>query len=201
MKKNLLLATLMILSVTGVQAQDVSFGIKGGVNFSNFSGDDADMLETDGRTGFHLGLIAEIMFTENLGVQPEVLYSSQGAKSDFQMEDEFFGSLSIDEFKLDYISIPVLLKYYFIEGLSLEVGPQFSFVANSEVEASMDGVSSTEDFDDETESFDFGGALGLGYELPMGLLFQGRYVMDFNDVYTDSDFRNSVFQLSVGFKF
>ena len=201
MKKNLLLATLMILSVTGVQAQDVSFGIKGGVNFSNFSGDDADMLETDGRTGFHLGLIAEIMFTENLGVQPEVLYSSQGAKSDFQMEDEFFGSLSIDEFKLDYISIPVLLKYYFIEGLSLEVGPQFSFVANSEVEASMDGVSSTEDFDDETESFDFGGALGLGYELPMGLLFQGRYVMGFNDVYTDSDFRNSVFQLSVGFKF
>lgn len=201
MKKILLLTTFMILSVTGVQAQDVSFGIKGGVNFSNFSGDDADMLETDGRTGFHLGLIAEIMFTENLGVQPEVLYSSQGAKSDFQMDDEFFGSLSIDEFKLDYISIPVLLKYYFIEGLSLEVGPQFSFVANSEVEGSVDGVSSTEDFDDETESFDFGGALGLGYELPIGLLFQGRYVMGFNDVYTDSDFRNSVFQLSVGFKF
>ncbi|MFD2519000.1 porin family protein [Salinimicrobium flavum] len=201
MKKILLIIALTVVSGMGMQAQEVSFGVKGGLNFANFSGDDADLLETETRTGFHLGMLAEIMFSEKFGIQPEVLYSSQGAKSDFDMDDEFFGSLSIDEFKLDYISVPVLIKYYFIEGLSLEIGPQFSFMVNSEADGSIDGASGTVDLDDETESFDFGGALGLGYELPMGLMFQARYVMGFTDVYTDTDFRNSIFQISVGYKF
>lgn len=52
-------------------------GAKAGLNFSNLTGDDADL---DGRTSFHLGLIAEIMFSEKFGIQPEVLYSAQGAK-------------------------------------------------------------------------------------------------------------------------
>lgn len=198
--KRLCFALLTLFTVMGVQAQQVSLGLKAGVNFSSFTGDDSDMLNLSGRTGFLIGVTGEIMFTENLGVQPEVLYSSQGAKSDFHLDIPDFGTLSVDEFKVDYISIPILFKYYPIERLSLEIGPQMAFKVNSEVEGSMGNLSDTADFDDETESFEFGGAVGLGYELPIGLFLQARYVAGFTDVYKDISVKNSVFQLALGYK-
>ena len=185
---------ICLFSFGGVQAQEFfNFGVKGGVNFATLTGDIADELDVKMKTGFHLGVLAEIMISDKFGIQPEVLYSSQGAKSD--MED-----VDLD-IKLDYIAVPVMLKYFVAPGFSLEAGPQFSFLTKSEVEAEFQGDSASEDLKDDTESFDMGAAVGLGYGLPQGFLVQARYVIGFSDVYTDSDTKNSVIQLSVGWKF
>lgn len=182
MKK--LLLVLFVIAISGVSnAQDLSFGAKAGVNFASLSGDDVD--EVDGRTSFHLGLVAEFLLSEKFAIQPEVLYSSQGA------EDEDI------TWKLDYVSVPVLAKYFVTEGFSLEAGPYVAFNVVSEAE--MEGV--TVDLEEETESVDFGAALGLGYELPMGVFFQGRYAMGLSDISSEGDAKNGVFQLSVGYKF
>ncbi|GAB2772444.1 porin family protein [Salinimicrobium soli] len=203
MKKLLVFAIVAFGMVTGAQAQEVNFGAKAGVNFASFSGDDADDAEFDGKTGFHLGVIAEIAFSSRFSVQPEVLYSTRGAKnSDFFFEDEFGDDMSGEiDVKLDYIEIPIMLKYYVAQGFSLQAGPQLSFNTKSEMEFSDGSDSITIGVEDETESFEFGGAVGVGYDLPVGVFFQGRYTMGFSDVYTDSDIRNNVFQLSVGYKF
>lgn len=185
---------ICLFSFGGVQAQEFfNFGVKGGVNFATLTGDIADELDVKMKTGFHLGVLAEIMISDKFGIQPEVLYSSQGAKSD--MED-----VDVD-IKLDYIAVPVMLKYFVAPGFSLEAGPQFSFLTKSEIEAESQGDSASRDLKDDTESFDMGAAVGLGYSLPQGFLVQARYVIGFSDVYTDSDTKNSVIQLSVGWKF
>ncbi|MEG9328807.1 Outer membrane protein beta-barrel domain-containing protein [Salinimicrobium catena] len=180
--KKLLLVAAFFFAVSASQAQEMGFGIKGGVNFANLSGDDVD--DIDGRTGFHLGLLAEFGLTESFSIQPEVLYSAQGAK-----DDEM-------NWNLDYLTIPVMAKYYAVPGFSIEAGPYVGFNVKSEVE--MDGVSV--DVEDETESTDFGVGFGLGYELPMGVFFQARYNMGLSDIASDADAKNSVFQLSVGYK-
>ncbi len=201
MKNLLLIAIISLLSIGGVQAQEFfNFGVKGGVNFATLTGDDADELDAKMKTGFHLGVLAEIMISDKFGIQPEVLYSSQGAKSDMEFFEEIGGNVNVD-IKLDYIAVPVMLKYFVAPGFSLEAGPQFSFLTKSEIEAEFQGETETEDIKDDTESFDLGAAVGLGYGLPQGFLVQARYVMGFSDVYTDSDTRNSVIQLSVGWKF
>lgn len=194
MKNFLLYVCICLFSFGGVQAQEFfNFGVKGGLNFATLTGDDADELDVKMKTGFHLGVLAEIMISDKFGIQPEILYSSQGAKSDM-------GDVDVD-LKLDYIAVPVMLKYFVAPGFSLEAGPQFSFLTKSEIEAESQGDSASQDLKDDTESFDMGAAVGLGYGLPQGFLVQARYVMGFSDVYTDSDTKNSVIQLSVGWKF
>ncbi len=122
----------------------VKFGAKAGVNFASLGGDDTDDL--DMKTGFHLGLVAEIPFGESFAFQPEVLYSSQGAKT--EGSETFEGMTASYEGKLnmDYINIPLLAKYYVSPNFNIHAGPQLGFLVKSEVEVeySFEGETETE---------------------------------------------------------
>ncbi|WP_340066707.1 porin family protein [Ascidiimonas aurantiaca] len=177
MKKLFFVAVFAAGFVFTSQAQDISLGAKAGVNFASLNGDDSDGF--DGRTNFHLGAILEVKFSEKFAFQPELLYSAQGA------------SVSDIDIKLDYINLPLMLKFFVAEGLSLEAGPQIGFVINDELVG--------EDID--AESIDFGANFGLGYRLDNGFYFQGRYNLGLTDTFDGGDLQNGVFQLSVGYFF
>jgi hypothetical protein len=73
----------MLLVTTQVNAQkklakSVEPGIKGGVNFSTLNRDLDDNAKT--RTSLHLGLFAHIHLSDDFALQPELLFSGQGAK-------------------------------------------------------------------------------------------------------------------------
>ena len=101
MKKLMLLAAVAVFGLSNVNAQEVKFGVKAGVNFASLTGDDADGL--DGKTGFHVGGVAVIGISEKFAVQPELVYSSQGAKDTEEGVDV--------DYNLDYINLPVLANY------------------------------------------------------------------------------------------
>ncbi len=124
----------------------------------------------------------------------EALYSGQGFKTNLDL-----GSGKV-EYQLDYINVPVLAKFYIVEGLSIEAGPQFSFKVNEEVDADPNGDGG--DFDrDSAETFDFGVAGGLTFQTSMGLFATARYTQGITDVVKDQDIKNSVFQIGIGYKF
>ena len=203
MKKLLLSVFVMVATSSFVSAQDISFGAKAGVNFASIGGDDTE--DVDSRTGFHVGVVSEIMFTEQFGLQPELLYSMQGA----QNEASDMGLTVKQELKLDYISLPILAKYKFTPGFSAHLGPQVGFLINaeSEYEAKYDGLTEreTEDIKDYMNNIDFGIAGGLGYELNMGVFVNARYYMGLSNIFDDGDSdysqHNNVLQLSVGYMF
>ena len=185
--RNLILASaLMLCMCFATNAQEISFGAKAGVNFASLNGDDLEDL--DSRTNFHLGAVVEFSLSEQFSIQPEVMYSGQGAKIKEGGEEATL--------QFDYINIPILAKYYVTEGLSLELGPQIGLNINSKLEFDGD----TEEIED-TESLDLAGAFGLGYKLDQGLFFQARYNLGFTDISKDEDVKNGVFQLSVGYSF
>ncbi|HIB36970.1 porin family protein [Mesonia sp.] len=167
MKKFLLIAAIAVCGMFSANAQETSFGVKAGVNLANLNTDG----DIDGKTSFYLGAVAEFGLSESFALQPELVYSMQGA----------------DELDLSYINIPVLAKYYLVEGLAVEVGPQFGFVVDDE--------------DTEAESIDFSAAIGAEYALDMGVFFQARYNLGLTDVYDGIDSKNSVFQIGLGYKF
>ncbi|WP_144963082.1 porin family protein [Gillisia sp. Hel_I_86] len=111
------------------------------MNFANLNGNAENV---DIRTSFHLGLVVEIPVEESFYFAPEVLYSSQGAK----FSDEGFDG----NFKLDYIQIPLVARYYVSNGFSLEAGPQIGFLTSSEVELEDMGVDGKDFF----SGFDYG---------------------------------------------
>jgi opacity protein-like surface antigen len=134
---------------------------------------------TAAETGFHAGAVAEVKLFQNFSLQPELLYTSQGADVK-----------GIGDFNLDYVSVPVLAKFYLIsEKLSLEVGPQFSFLVDE----------AKESFDNK--SFDFAAAGGLGLNITDNFFAQARYTIGLSEVSKEAEVKNAVFQLSLGYFF
>lgn len=169
MKKLFLIAITVISFTFTSQAQNFKFGLKGGVNFATLNG--GDISDTiDGRTGYHIGAVAQLSLLGILAIQPELIYSAQGT----------------DDFDIDYLNLPVLLKFKFLKILSIEAGPQFGFVVND-----------SSDFGDP-ESFDLSGAVGAGVEISK-FFAQVRYNFGVTDVIDNADARNATFQVSVGF--
>ena len=195
MKKVMIAAIAVVgFSVTGLAQQQVKFGPKAGVNLATISGND----DSEMKIGFHVGAVAEIKFNDKFSLQPEVLYSAQGGQlkenSDIKMNN-------------DYINIPIMAKYYFVEGFSVELGPQVGFLMKSELKGNDGSV----DTKDAHKSIDFGVGVGLAYDLPMGLFVNARYNIGLSKINEDieagpitvetDDVKNSVIQIGIGYKF
>jgi opacity protein-like surface antigen len=180
MKKLILLTMVLFAFSATSNAQAIRFGLKGGANFATLDGSGID---SDNITSWHAGALVELNLFQNFSLQPELMYSSQGAKVD-----------GAGDFKLDYVSIPVLAKFYLISDvLSLEAGPQFSFLVND----SYDNILG----DLENESFDFAAVAGLGFNLTDSFFAQARYVIGLTEANKDAEVTNKVIQLSVGYRF
>lgn len=202
MKKSFLtFLGLVAISTTAVAQQEVKFGPKAGVNISNLSGmDDSEM-----KIGFHVGAVAEIKFNEKFSIQPEILYSAQGAKASTATP---LGTIE-SEIKNDYINIPIMAKYYIVEGFSAELGPYVGFLMKSESEIG----NFSGDSKDAYKSVDFGLGVGLAYDMPMGFFVGARYnlglskanedisVGNGNVTFQTDDLKNGVIQVGVGYKF
>lgn len=178
MKKAIILF-VTLACVGTLQAQMLQFGLKGGANFSKLEGD-GSIGST--YTSFHFGAVVELKLLENLSLQPEVLYSSQGT----QVNEAGFKDINYN-----YITAPVLAKIYLTSRkLSLEAGPQFAFLVNENVADQF-----------EAETFDFAAAIGLGYTFNNHFFLQGRYVLGLTEANKDAEVTNRVIQLSLGYKF
>jgi len=174
MKKLIVLAAALLLCA---HAQAQTFGVKGGVNFANLTGNDADSF--DGMTSYHVGALMEFYILDRISLQPELLYSAQGAKIDGE------------EYKLNYVTLPVVAEFDIDGSLSIHAGPQFSLLASD----------SSDRLAEEAKNYDFGIAAGLEYEITGGLFLQGRYVWGQRQIFDNADVKNSVIQLSLGLYF
>ncbi len=176
---------LIIASLSGSYGQSLNFGIKGGANFSNFQGNSAN-LKSESITSYHAGAFVEFGLSERLSIQPELLYSTVGAKVSV--------AGAVDDFrnKLGYISIPLLAKIYLIPDLlSIDLGPQISFLLNERENVNL-GKSNSSDF-----SLTGGVTLHI-----LGPVFvQARYSHGIKDVKPNTEITNRVFQLSAGLRF
>jgi hypothetical protein len=198
--KKVLFFTIAILTFSFVKAQEISYGLKAGLNYSNwnFSYEGADY---DARLAYHIGAVVEFGLSDKFAVQPELLYSAVGAQ--YTYDSSPTARVVSDDtmvYALDYISIPVMAKYYAAEGLSLEVGPQIGILIAAKAKLGDE----SEDIKDELNSTDFGAAIGAGYKLENGLFFNARYVLGLSNILKDSGDewgKNNAFQFSVGYKF
>lgn len=86
--KKILLSAVAVFTFGLTNAQDVSYGVKGGLNLSNLSGDIEDAKSL---FGAHVGAFAEIKITDKFSVQPELLFSMQGAKQEYTYFESFEG--------------------------------------------------------------------------------------------------------------
>ncbi|MEN2402940.1 porin family protein [Flavobacterium sp. MC2016-06] len=188
--KKIILSTVAILAFGFANAQQTRFGVKGGLNLTTFAG--GNYWDAKSLVGFHVGGFAEIKVIERLAIQPELLFSTQGAKLD---------NLDINS-KLNYLNIPVLAKFFITKQFTVEAGPQIGFLLS----AKNDG----EDAKDAFKSTDFGFNFGAGYNFTDNVSVGLRYTVGLSNIadynaqdledYYDSP-KNSVLALSLAYKF
>lgn len=184
----LFITAISMLTVSAVCAQNITGGVKGGVNISNFTGGDFNDVKKTALVGFHAGGYLNFALG-GVSIQPEVLVSTGGAT----LEDQ---GNKVDV-KLTYISVPVMVKFNPGGGFYLEAGPQVGFKISEDVKNQTVG--------DFAKSLDLSAGAGLGYSFGK-LGIGGRYLVglskvgDFDSGNVDPDFKNSTIQVGLFLK-
>ena len=166
----------------------LSFGLKAGVNYSNYTHTD---FTTNALLGYHAGALVNFRISDQFSVQEEFLFSSQGAK----IKGDEFGKEDINVY---YMTVPFLLKYRSPIGLYIEAGPQTGIRLKDDAEVSNG---------DFAKRLDLAVVGGLGYQTRGGFGVGLRYVAglskvgDFNLSSVHTDFKTNVVQASIFFLF
>ena len=195
MKKQLLTIAVLMTGLTAFsQTKKVEFGVRSGLNVSTVVGENEDFDTPKGRVSGYIGGLVEFHLTDRFSLQPEVFYSGQG----FDLDDDFneFDA----EFQVGYLQFPVLAKFYIIQGLSVQAGPQFGIKLHEEADYDLfdrGGDVETDAFED----FDFQFTGGAAYTFDFGLFVEVRAAFGLTEVIEDSEAHNFVFSTGVGYKF
>ncbi len=177
------------LAVTTFSANaQIKFGPLLGLNLANQAGDVEDNAI---KLGFHVGGVVGIGLTEKLTLEPGIQFSMKGSQSS---EDSKY------KLNLNYIDIPVNLRYYFGEdqtGFNIGVGPYFGFLMSAKAKADDDDT----DVKDFINGLDLGLNVGLGYQLEGGFGFGASYGLGFantiKDPIDDEKATNTNIQVSI----
>lgn len=175
-------------SIVATSQVELKPGIMAGLNLANISNTDYK-IKPDFYAGFYLGL----NFSERYTLQPELVYSRQGARSELD-------GASNSEIQIDYFSIGVANKYKLIHGVNLYVvtGPFLDVIVKDNIDY--------EPFLNLTGTFDTGLFAGLNYEFLSGLGIEFRYKLGLKEVNgigndVNVEHFNKVFQVGLSYNF
>lgn len=210
-----------IMLISSANAQ-VSFGIRAGVNFAKWQGDDLQVIEkivdktngyitTKGVTRFHVGGYVDIPVIHGITFEPGLQYSKKGysMKGDLQINALKFLGVNVGlQVQSHYIDMPLLLKVDVVKGLNVYVGPQFSYLVRSTLNAKA-GILGINLFNrgygitSQFNRLDMGLAGGVGYKFNNGLNVQAGYDYGLSKLDRNNNFNayNRVVKLSLGFTF
>lgn len=175
----------------------MKYGVKVGLNMTSMSNDMAFDPGFGMGVGFRVGGFLNMRWgyrTENSskgtglwGFQPELVYSNQAVKTD------------AGDVKMNYIAVPLLLKVYPTTALSIEVGPELSYLISTS--PSTMAVDGAEIKVGDCKGMNVGLAAGLAYDFDMGLTVGARYTYGFTDMAKNLKWKNSNIQVIVGWMF
>ena len=223
MKKNILLLALLVFTAKvqsqaallvlllgdKVATENFYFSLKAGANLSNLNGFD----NTDMRPGAHFGLVATIKINDKFYLSPEFTpLSRKGAKN---IPVTFFDDpmAKNTQRSLNYIDMPIVVRYYGHKRFGLGAGPQFSFLtsATDSYTADLAGEDVEHSFDikDNLNPFEFGLVVDITYTAwkarkGKGMNIHARYIHGLTNIVKNSsedELTNSSFQISASFPF
>ena len=190
MKRIILLTMFVVASLMG-NAQGFSFGPKVGANITGISG---LQFKKGFEFGYHLGGFAEVMLSEKIGIQPEVLWSQTSLTTSSSLSDLYSTSLpELTKINLNYISIPLLLNIRPTKFITFQVGPQFGILQDKKNSVSTNVQSAF-------KSGDFSMLAGVQLKV-LAFRIYGRYAIgltNINEIPNQDAWKSRTLQLGIG---
>ena len=172
----------LFIFITAAGYSQVLFGAKGGLNLATVTGNDLHNVSL--HPSFHVGGFVNFLVTDKITVQPELLFSGKGVKSDE------------GTFNFGYIDIPVLAQYN-SQGFFVEAGPQVGFLVSAKQKVNGNNV----DFKGNMKSTDLSWLLGIGYKTLSGFGVGARYDFGFYNIANQGIIRNKAIMISLFYTF
>lgn len=184
------LVSAAIFSQTVVKEHyTVSGGLLGSINFSQFklTGENPNSIDYDMQSGWSAGGWVNFPVSKGFSIEPQVMYSFYRYKTNSAIP------LLLNNGKLNFVSIPVLLKFHVGNGFALTAGPQLDILASVD---DKNNIAEKDDF--KGASFSAFGGVEIFPRGPLTIF--GRYIhglsnMDNRSVETGgSEYKNQVIQ-------
>lgn len=205
MKKHfffLLAASLVAFS--GFSQVEFKPGVRAGLNLSRFTN-----TESSNKADFYVGAQFGIKLAKFYTLQPELVYSRQGATIEeyqYNSFDVFIGKKDV-RYNLDYLSLGIINKFTFGSGFQFVVGPTIDFKVGDNFPTYLSN---------ELIGVDFALVGGIGYEFKNGVTIEARFKQGMIDIFGDNynDYNddngngnydevilNQLFQIGVSYSF
>jgi len=180
-----------IYSQNNAKDYTVSGGILGAVNASEFraTGTNPDKVDYNFEAGWSVGGWLNVPLASRFSIEPQLMYSSYGYRTNSTR------TLLLNDGKVRYISLPLLLKFHAGDKVAITAGPQIDFFSSFE-DNTHGGVRQEDDF--KQTSFSIFGGLEIFPRGPVTIF--GRYIhgisdMDVTGTFEDAlNYRNQVIQ-------
>ena len=188
--KKILFLSFLSLNCMFLKAQEsVAFGVKGGFNVANLRYENST--NPDAKFSGYLGVLAHFHVARSFAVQPELVFSGQGAKETVSGTDY--------KLALNYLNLPILAQVMVGDGWRIETGPQFGALLSAKYKSGGSSSSAKDDF----KTFDLSWAFGVGYLTHSGFGVDVRYNFGLNSIndVTSEGINNRVFQAGVFYQF
>ncbi len=159
--KMALVGATFLATALSVSAQGPSVGVKVGGNLSNFH--KGEVNDNNARFGFNLGLMGRTSADEAIGLQAELLYTTNGTKTTYSSFGKYVNQ-TVD-YKLGYIQLPIMVSLRFGQSaFEIQAGGYAAYLVSAD-------VTTTGDFGNGTNSLDKSNFNSLDAGLVGGIAF------------------------------
>lgn len=177
--------------------EELSVGIKAGMNYSNVYSESGDGYVADAKFGFAGGVFVAIPLSQLIGIQPELMFSQKG----FKTQGTFFDG----KITSSYLDLPIHLQIKPTENISLLAGPQFSYLLSTKYELNGFSAIDEENMNDNNNRATLGISAGIDFTV-QNFLISARGSWDLSKVNKDNstsdiNYKNQLFQVTLGYKF
>jgi hypothetical protein len=192
-----------------VYAQDdnrneISFGIKAGINNSNVWDEQKEDFNADSKIGFVAGAFFGIPIGKTIGFQPEILIAQKG----FQGFGHLLGTPYSFSRTTTYLDVPLLLQIKATQFITVVGGPQFSYLLHQKDVYTFGSNSVEQENEFRNENIRkniMGFTLGADINLTNSIVVSGRVGWDFQNnngdgTSTTPRYKNQWLQLTLGYK-
>jgi len=211
--KNLILTIVSVAFITSISVaqenetdfrEQLQFGGKVGVNYSNVYDSQGDEFHADAKCGLVAGGFVAIPIGKYIGLQPEILFSQKG----FHATGVILGSTYKISRTTSYIDVPLFFSLKPSEFITVLAGPQFSYLIKQKDTFSSSPASYAQEQEFKTDNirkntlcFIFGGDINLKH-----IVLGARVGWDIQNNTGDGTsttlrYKNVWYQATVGYKF
>ena len=160
----------------GSSSLGLKYGVRGGYTISNLDFEGTPTMDNKHRNSMYVGFFANIGLSRTLSLVPEIQFSAEGADA--------------EPLNLDYIQMPVLLRFRINEKFHAGFGPQMGLKVHK--------------YEDGMKNLAYSAVASVDYKINYALFVDVRYNYGIRNVFDEISgvvAKNRNIQLGVGYKF